>query len=186
MKDKYDVADVDDLEGVIEGFTHVAVQSLHTIGGAKYHDLRRTVSGFKVMGGFQRVILGYPILHRKLDRPVTYYRYHLPCNTIGIWIHMGKITFVQNVHSFLIRSSTPGFFIDARNRAPQELVTSKYRAINDAKSQVHLIYLANADSKQALRSFAGGIYFVLETHHASLQLSGRCLGSISYDELGYL
>lgn len=45
-----------------EGFTHVAVQSLHTIGGAEYHDLRRTVGAFKVMGGFQRVILGYPML----------------------------------------------------------------------------------------------------------------------------
>jgi sirohydrochlorin cobaltochelatase len=45
-----------------EGFTHVAVQSLHTIGGAEYHDLRRTVSAFKVMGGFQRIILGYPLL----------------------------------------------------------------------------------------------------------------------------
>jgi sirohydrochlorin cobaltochelatase len=45
-----------------EGFTHLAVQSLHTIGGAEYHDLRRTVSAFKVMGGFQRIILGYPLL----------------------------------------------------------------------------------------------------------------------------
>ena len=43
-----------------EGFTHVAVQSLHTIGGAEYHDLRRTVGAFKAMGGFQRILLGYP------------------------------------------------------------------------------------------------------------------------------
>ena len=33
-----------------EGFTHVAVQSLHTIGGAEYHELRRTVSAFTMMG----------------------------------------------------------------------------------------------------------------------------------------
>ena len=50
-----------------EGFTHVAVQSLHTIGGAEYHDLRRTVSAFKVMGGFQRIILGYPLLATQED-----------------------------------------------------------------------------------------------------------------------
>ncbi len=50
-----------------EGFTHVAVQSLHTIGGAEYHDLRRTVGAFKVMGGFQRIILGYPLLATQED-----------------------------------------------------------------------------------------------------------------------
>jgi sirohydrochlorin cobaltochelatase len=50
-----------------EGFTHLAVQSLHTIGGAEYHDLRRTVSAFKVMGGFQRIILGYPLLATQED-----------------------------------------------------------------------------------------------------------------------
>jgi sirohydrochlorin cobaltochelatase len=50
-----------------EGFTHVAVQSLHTIGGAEYHDLRRTVGAFKSLGGFQRVILGYPMLSTQKD-----------------------------------------------------------------------------------------------------------------------
>jgi sirohydrochlorin cobaltochelatase len=50
-----------------EGFTHVAVQSLHTIGGSEYHDLRRTVGAFKSMGGFQRVILGYPLLSTQED-----------------------------------------------------------------------------------------------------------------------
>jgi sirohydrochlorin cobaltochelatase len=54
-----------------EGFTHVAVQSLHTIGGAEYHDLRRTVSAFKVMGGFQRIILGYPLLATQEDMQRT-------------------------------------------------------------------------------------------------------------------
>ena len=50
-----------------EGFTHVAVQSLHTIGGAEYHDLRRTVGAFKAMGGFQRILLGYPLLANQQD-----------------------------------------------------------------------------------------------------------------------
>ena len=50
-----------------EGFTHVAVQSLHTIGGAEYHDLRRTVGAFKAIGGFQRILLGYPLLATQQD-----------------------------------------------------------------------------------------------------------------------
>ena len=50
-----------------EGFTHVAVQSLHTIAGAEYHDLRRTVEGFKLIGGFQRIILAYPLLATQED-----------------------------------------------------------------------------------------------------------------------
>ena len=50
-----------------EDFTHVAVQSLHTIGGEEYHDLRRTVGAFKMMGGFQSIILGYPLLATQED-----------------------------------------------------------------------------------------------------------------------
>ena len=50
-----------------DGFTHVAVQSLHTIGGAEYHDLRRTVSAFRLMGEFKRIILGYPLLSTQED-----------------------------------------------------------------------------------------------------------------------
>jgi sirohydrochlorin cobaltochelatase len=50
-----------------EGFTHVAVQSLHTIGGSEYHDLRRIVGAFKAMGGFQRIILGNPLLATQDD-----------------------------------------------------------------------------------------------------------------------
>jgi len=54
-----------------EKFTHVAVQTLHTIGGAEYHDLRRTVGAFKIMGGFQRVILGYPLMATQEDMEAT-------------------------------------------------------------------------------------------------------------------
>lgn len=50
-----------------EKFTHVAVQSLHTIGGAEYHDLRRTVSAFKMMGRFQKIILGNPMMATQED-----------------------------------------------------------------------------------------------------------------------
>jgi sirohydrochlorin cobaltochelatase len=50
-----------------ENFTHVAVQSLHTIGGAEYHDLRRSVGAFKSMGRFQKIILGYPLMSTQED-----------------------------------------------------------------------------------------------------------------------
>jgi len=43
-------------------FTHVAVQSLHTIAGSEYHDLTKVVGAFKTMGDFDRLILGYPLL----------------------------------------------------------------------------------------------------------------------------
>nr|WP_320189890.1 sirohydrochlorin cobaltochelatase [uncultured Desulfobacter sp.] len=46
-----------------KGYTHVAVQSLHTIPGEEYHELTMTVNGFKAMpGGFDRLILGFPML----------------------------------------------------------------------------------------------------------------------------
>jgi sirohydrochlorin cobaltochelatase len=54
-----------------ENFTHVAVQSLHTIGGEEYHDLHRTVEAFKFMGGFQRIILGYPLMATQEDMQRT-------------------------------------------------------------------------------------------------------------------
>ena len=54
-----------------EGFTHVAVQSLHTIGGAEYHDLRKIVGSFKIMGGFDSIILGYPLMSTQEDMERT-------------------------------------------------------------------------------------------------------------------
>ena len=51
-----------------EDFTHVAVQSLHTIGGEEFHDLLRTVHAFRDMGGgFERVPVGYPLLATEED-----------------------------------------------------------------------------------------------------------------------
>ena len=51
-----------------EGFTHVAVQSLHTIAGAEFHDLLEIAHGFKNMGvGMKRVLVGYPLLARDED-----------------------------------------------------------------------------------------------------------------------
>jgi sirohydrochlorin cobaltochelatase len=51
-----------------EEFTHVAVQSLHTIGGQEYHDLRRNAHAFGQMaGGFDRIVVGYPLLATERD-----------------------------------------------------------------------------------------------------------------------
>ena len=50
-----------------QNFTHVAVQSLHTIGGAEFHDLHRTVSAFRAMGGFEKIALGYPLMSTRED-----------------------------------------------------------------------------------------------------------------------
>jgi sirohydrochlorin cobaltochelatase len=51
-----------------EKFTHVAVQSLHTIGGAEFHDLLSIVKGFEAMsGGFEKILVGYPLLATSHD-----------------------------------------------------------------------------------------------------------------------
>ena len=50
-----------------ENFTHIVVQSLHTIDGEEYHDLIRTVESFKQMGGFRRIAIGSPLLSTQKD-----------------------------------------------------------------------------------------------------------------------
>ena len=54
-----------------EKFTHVAVQSLHTIAGEEYQDLDRTVQAFKMMGAFEKILLGYPLLGTQKDLAQT-------------------------------------------------------------------------------------------------------------------
>ncbi|MFH0727780.1 MAG: sirohydrochlorin cobaltochelatase [Pseudomonadota bacterium] len=63
-----------------EKFTHVAVQSLHTIGGEEYHDLRRTVEAFRMMGRFQGIRLGHPLMATQADmeRTVAAILKHIP------------------------------------------------------------------------------------------------------------
>ncbi|MCG8343464.1 MAG: sirohydrochlorin cobaltochelatase [Chlorobiales bacterium] len=48
-------------------FTHVAVQSLHNIGGYGFHDLSRTIGAFKLMNEFENVVLGYPLMSSQKD-----------------------------------------------------------------------------------------------------------------------
>lgn len=51
-----------------EGFTHVAVQSLHTIGGWEFHDLTRNVQAFTGMArGFDKLMVGGPLLNGQKD-----------------------------------------------------------------------------------------------------------------------
>jgi sirohydrochlorin cobaltochelatase len=45
----------------------VAVQSLHTIGGEEFHDLRQSAQAFHYPGGFQRILVGYPLLATQKD-----------------------------------------------------------------------------------------------------------------------
>ncbi len=53
------------------GYTHVAVQSLHTIAGSEYDDLLRVVASFKTMGVFDSIIQGSPLLASQEDMART-------------------------------------------------------------------------------------------------------------------
>ena len=64
-----------------EGFTHVAVQSLHTIAGEEFHDLQMNAQLFGEMaGGFDRILVGYPLLttQRDMERAVQAILRNLP------------------------------------------------------------------------------------------------------------
>ncbi len=64
-----------------EEYTHVAVQSLHTIGGEEFHHLRRNAHAFTGMAeGFQRLFVGDPLLSKQedLDRVVDGMIKHIP------------------------------------------------------------------------------------------------------------
>ncbi len=51
-----------------EGFTHVAVQSLHTIPGEEFHELKETVRAFgHIPEGFQKISTGLPLLGDQKD-----------------------------------------------------------------------------------------------------------------------
>jgi sirohydrochlorin cobaltochelatase len=51
-----------------EGYTRVAVQSLHMIPGAEFHDLRINANAFKKMkDGFESLLVGWPALSTSED-----------------------------------------------------------------------------------------------------------------------
>jgi sirohydrochlorin cobaltochelatase len=50
------------------GFTHIAVQSLHTIPGEEYEDLVKTANAFRQMpDGFECIVIGSPLLANNDD-----------------------------------------------------------------------------------------------------------------------
>lgn len=51
-----------------QGFTHVAVQSLHTIRGEEFDDLTRTLTAFEGLpGGIEKIAVGAPLLSSQKD-----------------------------------------------------------------------------------------------------------------------
>ncbi|WP_027186462.1 sirohydrochlorin cobaltochelatase [Desulfovibrio inopinatus] len=51
-----------------ENFTHVAVQSLHSIPGEEYHNLLKTAYAFPTMGkSMQQVVMGMPLMATSTD-----------------------------------------------------------------------------------------------------------------------
>jgi sirohydrochlorin cobaltochelatase len=51
-----------------DGFSHIAVQSLHIIPGLEYEDLSATVNAFRgIPKGFQTILLGAPLLYMSSD-----------------------------------------------------------------------------------------------------------------------
>lgn len=54
-----------------EHYTQVAVQSLHVIPGAEYHDLVRKVHGFKSMSYNFRPLIGYPLCSNTEDLAIV-------------------------------------------------------------------------------------------------------------------
>lgn len=51
-----------------QGFTHVAVQSLHTIRGEEFDDLVHTAHAFTTMaGGIEKIMIGSPLLSSRQD-----------------------------------------------------------------------------------------------------------------------
>lgn len=76
IRDKLRATTGEDIPGVAralarmaeDGFTHVAVQSLHTIPGHEFHDLRMVVNAFRQMPGqFRALSLGQPLLSSEQD-----------------------------------------------------------------------------------------------------------------------
>ena len=64
-----------------DGFTHVAVLSLHTIPGEEFHDLSRNAHFFGQMaGGFEKILVAWPLLssHDDMARVAKAMIRHIP------------------------------------------------------------------------------------------------------------
>jgi sirohydrochlorin cobaltochelatase len=66
-----------------DGFTHVAVLSLHTIPGEEFHDLNQNARLFGQMaGGFEKILVARPLLasHEDMERVVKAMFGHIPAS----------------------------------------------------------------------------------------------------------
>jgi cobalamin biosynthesis Co2+ chelatase CbiK len=69
-----------------EGFTHLAVLSLHTVPGAEFHELQQNAGLFgRMAGGFQSVRVARPLLSsgRDLEAVARILLAHLPGRKAG-------------------------------------------------------------------------------------------------------
>lgn len=109
-----------------DGFTHVAVQSLHTIPGFEYEQLRGQVRRFQAIpGAFRRLVVGAPLLHSEadLDRAAQVAIRNLPPRPEGVAaVLMGHGTwhaggaFYEAVHR-RVRALDPAVWIGAMDGA---------------------------------------------------------------------
>ena len=92
----YDSPEVALAKMMDEGFTHVAVQSLHTILGEEFHGLLENAHKFKGMaGGMQKVFVGYPLMavDEDIERGWTHPRIQRKNPTRGIPVFLPEVGF---------------------------------------------------------------------------------------------
>ena len=146
-----------------EDFTHVAVQSLHTIGGAEFHDLRRTIGGFTMMRGFERVILGNPLLgtQEDLERTVEAIFANLPAERtkedavvlMGHGTHHPSNAFYSALN-FQIQLQDPNVFIGNVEGYP-ELDTIQMLLQKNNIKKVYLMPFMSVAGDHAKNDMAG-------------------------------
>lgn len=146
-----------------EDFTHVAVQSLHTIGGAEFHDLRRTIGGFTMMRGFERVILGNPLLatQEDLERTVEAIMVNIPAERtkedavvlMGHGTHHPSNAFYSALN-FQIQLQDPNVFIGNVEGYP-ELDTIQMLLQKNNIKKVYLMPFMSVAGDHAKNDMAG-------------------------------
>ncbi|NNK14973.1 MAG: sirohydrochlorin cobaltochelatase [Desulfofustis sp.] len=146
-----------------EDFTHVAVQSLHTIGGAEYHDLHRSISAFTVMGAFENILLGYPLLatQEDLERTVEAILANLPAERnkeeavvlMGHGTHHPSNAFYSALN-FQVQLKDPYVFIGTVEGYPELDTIQALLQKNDIK-KVYLMPFMSVAGDHAKNDMAG-------------------------------
>ncbi|MBT8353583.1 MAG: sirohydrochlorin cobaltochelatase [Desulfofustis sp.] len=146
-----------------EDFTHVAVQSLHTIGGAEYHDLHRSINAFTVMGAFENILLGYPLLatQEDLERTVEAILANLPAERnkeeavvlMGHGTHHPSNAFYSALN-FQVQLRDPYVFIGTVEGYPELDTIQALLQKNDIK-KVYLMPFMSVAGDHAKNDMAG-------------------------------